>query len=175
MGKHLFRLIFFSIIVGILLLAIAFANWLPHLFSSETLRSYHSVEEAQRALGVRDMAVPAYFPQTISWPPSTVLAQAKPYPAFLMIFRERNSENSSLLIVQTADREFMRRLPLQVADIEQQHVFDLKARTAQLTVGRCGAHAPCSSVAWTEGRYSMTVTMKAPPSEVIRIAHSMIH
>lgn len=175
MGKKLLRLFFFAIIVGILMLAITFANWLPLFFRSDTLRSYHTVEEAQRALGVRNIAVPAYFPQSISWPPSTVLAQTNPYPAFLMGFREEGRDGISLLIVQTADAEFMRHLPLQVAGIEQQHVFDLKARNAQLTVGRCGDHAPCSSVTWFEGKYATTVTMKAPPFEVIRIAHSMIH
>jgi hypothetical protein len=59
------------------------ANYLPMALQKDTMRKYKSIKEVKSKLNIRDVYIPSYFPQ-ILWPPSTILAQDKPFVAIIL-------------------------------------------------------------------------------------------
>lgn len=175
MKQRVLGLLFFLLITAVVVGFIKMANWLPLVFQQETLRQYSSVEEVRSALQVKDLYVPAYFPQTISWPPSLILAQTRPSAAFMMTFNRRNSAETALIITQAVSNAFDRTPGLKLIKVAESTPYQLHDRTAILEVGTCRNGEQCSRISWQEGRYQMALLMKAPPFELIRIAESMVH
>jgi hypothetical protein len=145
------------------------------MVQKDMLRKFDSVEEVQSKLNIRDLHVPSYFPQSIMWPPSEILAQAKPYPAVLMIFNDAKTRDVVLVISQAASDTFSENSLLSFVQITRKVPFDLKNRKALLEVGMCKKDEPCSRISWTENNYRIVLTMKSPPFELIRIAEGMLH
>ena len=56
---------------------LAIADWIPSRAQGGFTKKFHSVEDAQRAMGMEHMMIPAYFSAGISWPPSPVVSQQK--------------------------------------------------------------------------------------------------
>jgi hypothetical protein len=150
-------------------------NWFPTIIQQDTIRRYDSIEEVRAKTKIRDLYIPSYFPQSIMWPPSEILAQTKPYPAVLMIFNAANKRDVALIISQAASEAFSEHAPIQFAQISRTVAYDLKGRKALLDVGACKNNEPCSRISWVEKDYTITLTMKSAPFELIRIAESMVH
>jgi len=175
MGKHILRFLFFVISVVIVVALIVLANWVPTTFQRDTLRRYGSVEKLKAALNIKDVFVPAYFPQSIAWPPSDIVAQASPFVAVLMKFNRVNSNDEVLIITQSAREQFPREASIELTKITERGLQPLHGKNALLEVGACGKVEPCSRISWREGEYRLTLMMKATPFELIRIAGSMAH
>lgn len=161
--------------IAAVLIVLKTLNWLPMMVQKDMLRKFDSVEEVQSKLNIRDLHVPSYFPQSIMWPPSEILAQAKPYPAVLMIFNDAKTRDVVLVISQAASDTFSENSLLSFVQITRKVPFDLKNRKALLEVGMCKKDEPCSRISWTENNYRIVLTMKSPPFELIRIAEGMLH
>ena len=162
---------------GVLLIiaALAVLHRIPPAVQTNTARSFPSIEAVQNELGMKDLPVPAYFPQEILWPPARILAQNAPYPATLMEFHRRESSETVLVIIRAADRDFARNDPLALQSIREQVNHTLKGHDALLTVGTCVNGKPCSRLAWKDKESYLFVTMRSTPFELIRIAESMVH
>jgi hypothetical protein len=173
--KNPTRAFLFPLSVGIMIAFLIVLNWLPKTFQHDTLRSYSSIEEAKESLRLKKVYVPAFFPQPLTWPPDTIIGQNKPFPAVLMEFRRKGEKEPALLITQTTREQFNNNLPIQILKITQQVPYDLEGRQATLTVGTCKAGEQCSSLSWGDDAYIITVSMKAPPFDLIKIAHSMLY
>ena len=171
----MFGFLFFLIITAVVVVLIKAVNWLPLAVQHDTLRRYGSVEEVKASLRIRDVFVPAYFPQAISWPPSVIVAQAKPSLAIMMTFHKAGGNEDSLVITQTTSDVFARQTGVALTRIAETAPYKLHNRNALLEVGVCRNEEICSRIAWQEGEYRMTVSMKAPPFELIKIAASMLH
>ncbi|HEX9136556.1 MAG TPA: hypothetical protein VF905_06385, partial [Nitrospirota bacterium] len=104
-----------------------------------------------------------------------ILAQAKPYPAVLMIFNDAKTRGVALVISQAASDAFSTNTLLPFVQITRKVPYDLKTRKALLEVGMCKNDEPCSRLSWTENNYRIVLTMKSLPFELIRIAESMLH
>ncbi|HAM51943.1 MAG TPA: hypothetical protein DCP92_15115 [Nitrospiraceae bacterium] len=150
-------------------------NWLPLVLEQDTMRRYDSIEEVKAKLNMKDLYVPSYFPQSITWPPSEILAQTKPYPAVLMAFNQTGKRGVALVISQAASSAFSGNEFIKFVQITEKVPYRLKAREALLEVGTCKNDEPCSRLSWTEGNYRIALAMKSPPFELIRIAESMLH
>ena len=109
--RNMFSFVLFLMTSAVVLLSIKLMNWLPLTLQNETLRRYASIEAAQAALPGLQIHVPAYFPQTISWPPEHVFAQTRPFPWVLMRFNYRNSSQEALLITQSRSDPFPDQMP----------------------------------------------------------------
>lgn len=175
MKRGTFGFFFFLLITTVVLVLIKTVNWLPLAFQHDTLRRYNSIEEVKTSLRIRDLYVPAYFPQTISWPPSAIMAQSKPSLAVMMTFHRTGSDEESLVITQTVSNAFAREPGLALIKIAESAPYKLHDRNALLEVGSCRNEEACSRIAWQEGEYRLAVIMKGPPFELIRIAGSMLH
>jgi hypothetical protein len=126
-------------------------------------------------LNIKALYVPSYFPQSITWPPSEILAQARPYPAVLMVFNQAEKRDVALVVSQAATGAFPGNEFIRFVKITEKVPYHFKDREALLEVGACKNEEPCSRLSWTEGNYRITLTMKSPPFELIRIAESMLH
>ncbi len=175
MKRKTFGFIFFLLITTVVVVLIKTVNWLPLAFQHDTLRRYNSVEEVKASLRIKDLYVPAYFPQTISWPPTAIVAQSRPSLAVMMTFHRTGSDEESLVITQTASTAFAHEPGLTLVKIAESAPYKLHNRNALLEVGACRNEEPCSRIEWQEGEYRLAVIMKAPPFELIRIAGSMLH
>ncbi len=167
---------FFYLIITIVavLVSLKTLNWLPSILQQDTIRRYSSVEEVRAKTKIREVYVPAYFPQSIMWPPSEILAQTKPYPAVLMVFNAANTRDAALVIAQATSDAFSKNALIQFEQIARTVPYDLKGRKALLDVGTCKKDGPCSRISWTENDFTITLTMKSPPFDLIRMAESMV-
>ncbi len=166
--------LYLIITVAAIIVSLIILNWLPSILQQDTIRRYSSVEEVRAKTKIRDVYVPAYFPQSIMWPPSEILAQTKPYPAVLMVFNAVNKQGAALVIAQATSDAFSRNALIQFERIARTVPYDLKGRKALLDVGTCKKDEPCSRITWAENEYTITLTMKSPPFDLIRMAESMI-
>jgi hypothetical protein len=168
--------LFFLLTVAAVILFLMLLNWLPLTLQKDTMRRYASVDEARSKLNLKGIYVPSYFPQNITWPPSEILAQNRPYPAVLMVFhRADKKEEVALVISQTSAEFFPGDAFITFDKITEAVPFHFKSRQALLEVGTCNKGGPCSRISWSEGGYHIVLAMKSPPFELIRIAESMLH
>ncbi len=175
MRKKVFGLLYFAATVAILVVVLKVTNWLPTVLQEGMMKKYGSVEEVKSQLKVRDIYVPSYFPQNIKWPPSRILAQSRPHFALIMEFSIGEASDVSLVISQVEGGGSPPEEKLKLAQIRERTTSPLEGRTALLEVGTCKNDLPCSRISWDEGKYRLTLTMKALPFELIKIADSMIH
>jgi len=164
----------FSSAVAVLIVTLKVMNWLPLTIEKNTLRRYASTEEVKSSLNIREIYVPAYFPQNIVWPPSEILAQSKPFPAVVMEFKNQASGDMVLVLSQSRGGPSPAGHALDLAGIKETVPFLLKGRKAVLVVGECIKGTPCSKITWEEGADTVTAFMKASPFELTKIAESML-
>ncbi len=174
MREKLLGFFAFSAGVGILVLGLRFFNWLPLMVQVDSLREYQDVEEVKAALPIETIFAPSYFPQNLSWPPSRILAQGKPFPAVVMEFEKTAGKDIMLLISQSTSEEFHLEEKIKIIDVIESVSYPVKGRNALLRVGVCQRNEPCSGITWKEGQYTIHVLAKSTPFELIKIAESML-
>jgi hypothetical protein len=174
MRGNILRFFAFSAGVGILVLGLKFFNWLPLMVQVESMREYRDVEEVKGALQIQTIFVPSYFPQNLSWPPSKILAQGKPYPAVVMEFEKMTGKDTMLLISQSTSQDFLPEEKIKIIHVKESVSYSIKGRNAFLQVGECREKDPCSAISWKEGEYRIHVLAKSTPFELIKIAESML-
>jgi hypothetical protein len=174
MDKKIPAFFSFALMIGILIIALKVMNWLPLAMQKETIRRYASVEEVRAALGMKEIYVPSYFPQQITWPPATILAQGRPFSAIVMEFTRADKRNVALVISQSEGGALNVENPIKITTVTENVRYAIKGRDASLTVGTCGIDEPCSGITWNEGKYTMTVLMMSTPFELTKIVESMI-
>ncbi len=163
----------FIAIVSMLVLALTILNRIPLAFQKDTLRRYDNLDEVRTTLNMNDVAVPTYFPQDVSWPPSEIIAQGKPFPAVFMKFAQTGTGNIAMVIVQ-AEGYFDAGKPIEIVSVTESVEYHLKGKKAVLTVGIGKKGEPCSRITWQEGKRFLSVTMRSTPFELTKIAESMI-
>ena len=154
---------------------LAALNWLPSLTQKDFAVRYNSIDEAKRSAGIATVLIPAYFPEGISWPPSFIVAQRRPYQALAMEFRETVSGKTSLTIIQSssqdAEKQFQR---IRISEIKEETEYRLKGRPAVLRIGTCDNGLACGRLTWQEGGIHYSVLFVSSPFELIKVAESMI-
>ena len=175
MHKKVLSVFYFAVTIAILIAVLTVTNWLPTMLQEGMMKKYRSIEEVKSKLKVRDIYVPSYFPQSVKWPPSRILAQSRPHFALLMEFSLGETSDVSLVISQVAGNGPIPEEKLSLVQVKEKANYSLKGRTALLEVGACKNDLPCSRISWNEGEYRLTLVMKAPPFDLIKIADSMIH
>ncbi len=174
MKENILRFFAFSAGVGILVLGLKFFNWLPLMVQVESMREYQDLEDVKGALQIQTIFVPSYFPQNLSWPPSKILAQGKPYPAVVMEFERTTGKETMLLISQSTSPDFLPGDKIKIIHVKESVSYVIKGRNATLKVGECRRDDPCSAISWKEGELRIHVLAKSTPFELIRIAESML-
>jgi hypothetical protein len=164
---------YFILAVAVVIIALKIMNWAPLAVQKGSVRRYESVEAVRSALSIKDIYVPSYFPQEITWPPSLILAQSRPFVAVMMRFTRANRRDTALIISQSEGRELSVEQPFEITTTTETVPFTMHGANAVLVVGTCSHGETCSMISWPEGKYYFTVAMKAPPFELAKIAESM--
>jgi len=174
MRSKMVSFLYFVAIVIVVTVVLKSADLLPSLFQAGTLQRYDSIESLRSKLNIKDLSVPTYFPQTISWPAAKILGQTRPFVDIFLVFNRAGATDPTLTIRQTSSSATVEDPVIRMKDIRESVSYPLKNRTAVLIVGSCEDAAPCSRISWKENGYTLSVAMKSPPFEVIKIAESMI-
>ena len=175
MREKLRSFFYFLLAVAAVFIVLKTLNWLPFVAQKETMRHYDSLEQVRTALDLKEIYVPAYYPQNITWPPSEILAQAKPDPAVVMVYRQAGSGAIMLIVTQAVAANFPVNAAISIDRLTEKVPYPLKGRNALLEVGSCKTGETCSRIAWNEGEFRITVAMRSSPFELIKISESMIH
>jgi hypothetical protein len=174
MPRKFSNYLLFAAGVVLLLGGLKLAGWLPLMAQKDLLRKYKTVEDVKSELGIREIYVPSYFPQNLSWPPSTVLAQGKPFPALVMEFGQIEGTSAGLVISQSLSDTFRTDGKIRIVQLKEKVRYPLKGRDSLLEVGTSAGGEPCARVSWREGNYHITVTARSTPFELIKVAESML-
>jgi len=174
MKTVLYRLISIIAVIVFLIAGLRFLGWLPKVIQKDTMREYTSLEEAETALHIKSLLKPTYFPHDLMWPPSSVIAQARPFNAVVMEFNFVNSGEAGLIITQTASSSFAYKGGITMKDVTKRAEYILKKRKSILEVGTCGSAVQCSRLSWQEGDQLVTVIMRADPFALIKLCESML-
>lgn len=170
----LYFLSFIAVVVAVVVM-LKVLDWIPGALEPGLMKKYPSVEAAQSSLGIRKIIVPTYFPQTLGWPPAEVLAQSEPFPAVIMTFNQAGSGDPLLVMSEAASPRFEPDVTIRFARIDETVPLDLAGRQATLEAGLCTDHRACSRIRWNEDGMCISLTMKAPSPDLLRIARSMLH
>jgi hypothetical protein len=175
-GKTLRGLLWMSVLAGLVVIFVSVVNWLPSLREDGFARQYASIEEARRSLELDTVVVPAFFPEGISWPPSFILAQNKPFPAVVMEFTGAETRETALIIIQSSSRSSDVQLQrIRMSEVKEETLYQLNGMNVLLQVGVCDNGIPCSKMTWQDNSLSHTLLYMSSPFELIRIVESMIH
>lgn len=174
MKKTLLRIITFSAAVGLLAGGLKLINWIPLAAQGDLLRRYPDIQEVKTGLGIRDIVIPSYFPQSLNWPPSAILAQGKPYPAVVMEFEQIGTRDTVLVISQAFSDDFRADDKIRISSLKERVNYPLKGRESVLEVGFCSRGESCSRISWREGNLRIVVMAKSPPFEMLKVAESML-
>lgn len=174
MAKKFLSFFYFAISIMILIAILKVANYLPMALQKDTMREYKSIEEVKSKLNINDVYVPSYFPQGLVWPPSTVLAQEKPFVAIILEFKRAGKGDIALIISQSASAAFAPDEKIKILHINERVNYPFKGRNMTVEAGLCKAEEPCSKIAWDEGKYRINITAKSTSPALMQIAESMI-
>lgn len=171
--KEALRVLSFAVVVAVVVAALKLLNWIPGALEPGLMARYPSIEDAVAKLGLREVYVPAYFPESLGWPPAEILAQSRPYEAVIMQFVRARDGETALVISQARSADFEPEVAVRIHTVREIVPVDLDGRKARLEAGSCEDGSACSRIRWEEGEVRIVLTMRAPPAEIIRIARSM--
>jgi hypothetical protein len=138
------------------------------------LSTFKSAEEVRSKLHIHDVHLPSYYPQGLRWPPTRILAQSSPYVAIMTEFTRLQDGKTALVIAQTSLPHPAPRAAIEMIHANERVHYPLKGRNALLEVGQCGNDERCSRISWNESPYRIDVIMLSPPTELVKIAESMV-
>ena len=168
------------LMVMVIVLALVIANWIPGTFTSGLMSEFSDIKVAQNTLRLKYLYVPTYFPESVSWPPSKVFAQTRPYEAVVLEFKGSEAGEPLLLISQSATRHFnlsalsALSAKLQMGEVLERSTYEFKGRSGALSAGLCADGGRCSMLSWQEGDVHLDLLMSGGPFELISIAESMV-
>jgi hypothetical protein len=174
-NRHITTTLSFIAVLAAVVGMLKLFDWMPDAFEPGLMRRYPNVEAAASDLGIRGILVPTYFPETLGWPPTEVLAQTEPFKAVIMSFSHSGDGGDVLVISQAWSSDFRPDPTIRFRTVNETIPLVLAGRKATLEAGQCLDQSPCSRISWTEGKIQVLLTMKAPSPELIRIAESMLN
>jgi len=137
------------------------------------VRVYTSIEEAERALGAR-IWLPAYYPDSLAWPPARVDAWPGPPVSVAVHIGGRRDTRERLVVVQSIGGRAGAPPPLlppaQVLATAEVVVGD---RTALLTRVVAGDGEVMHDVSWEHGERRLTLRFHGPVEQLLLIAGSL--
>ncbi len=173
MVRKAMRYLYFAVTVIIVIAGLKLLSWGPGIFQRDTVREYESIASVSERLGIREIYTPSYFPQSIKWPPSEIIAQKKPFVAVIMGFENKDNGEKILVIHQSSSDKFIPEEGIGFDDIKERADLDLNGKMAKMEAGSCRDGKACSSISWNEGKYNIRIMMKSRPLELLKIAESM--
>ena len=158
--------------VGFVALILRILALVPPWLQPEGPRSFATVEEAERALGLR-VTLPAYFPDYLVWPPARITGQHEPYPQLSISFLSREKGTEALWLVRAVP-ETREQLPHLIvpADIRETGPFVVGDLAGTRIVALGGGIIYYQFSWWQEDQY-MVIATTYPEEELLSMVRSM--
>ncbi len=136
-------------------------------------REYASIEAAEADLGF-EIALPAYFPSYLSWPPAIIYGQREPIPVVKTTFVARYGSSETLLVCQIVSDSQDLPVSLPWFDSIQQKIPVAIGEYEGVMLAGTGADGQLLNGAYwkADGFYFIVVTTRSA-REVLTIARSM--
>jgi len=169
----------FVLVVAIALTAggLRLIDTLPAWWSGEprSVRAYDTVDELEREVRTR-LLLPAFFPETLAWPPSRVERSAGPGKPTLLAFRDRPSGRERVFLCQTleGDAPIPARL-LAPGTIVEQRALEVSGSPAALRVVRGERGETWTDLTWVQQSRRIHIRAGAgtTQTELMRLARSL--
>jgi hypothetical protein len=174
-----FRRFLFVLAVAIGLTAggLRLVDGLPAWWSGEprSVRAYDTVDELEHEVRTR-LLLPAYFPETLQWPPSRVERSAGRGKPTLVAFRDSESGRERVILCQTleGDAPIPPRL-LAPGQVVQQRATQVSGSPATLSIVRDERGGTWTDLTWVQ--QSRRILFRAGPgtteTDLLRLARSL--
>ncbi len=163
------------VVIAAVALALKAADRLPALLAGTPygVRVYRSVEDAEKAIGAR-IWLPAYYPDTLAWPPSRIDAWPGPPAVVALRVNGRGTDRERLVLVQSvgapANPPALLLEPGQALTTAEVRL-DTRSATVVRVVLPDGEVV--HDVRWDQGRRRVIVRYHGPVEELLLIASSL--
>lgn len=173
--RTFYRTLSFAFSVLIIVGALKLLNWIPLAVQTEELRKYRTIEEVKSNLKLREVFIPAYFPEQISWPPAQIFAQKKPFVLVIMHFMQTGTRDAVLSIYQTDVRaDFDSPFDADILYKKKESTVFIKDRKGTLETAVCRGKEMCNRLSWSNEQFRITLQSDLQPELLLRIAESML-
>lgn len=163
------------VVVAAFALALKALDRLPALLTGTPhgVRVYATIEDAERALGAR-VWLPAFYPDTLAWPPSRVDAWPGPPVVVALYMDARADGHERLVLVESLGTP----APPPPALLPPGQVLTtievpIGSRTAVLTRAVAPGGEVVHDVSWDHGTRRLTLRYHGPVEELLLIAASL--
>ena len=164
-----------ALVLAAAALALRALDAVPRLVTGEHpgVVRYQSIDGAEHALGVR-LFVPAFFPDTLRWPPSSIRVFEGPPACAALAFDGHDGESERLLLFQAPGaRASIAMALMPSARVLHQAQVDLAVGSAtlfrvELADGRTG-----NDLIWYRPDETVALRYEGAADELVRIAHSL--
>lgn len=175
-GRTVRGLFWLLLMAGVILTIMNLLDRFPSLIQEDNVQRYESIEDAAKALGLqRKVLVPTYFPEGISWPPSLILVQRRPFRALVTEMTDAETKKTVMVIIGSSRADGNLRLErIRMIELREEVEYKLKDKSALLQVGTCVGEMPCSRITWQDNELHITALLVSSPFELIKVAESMI-
>lgn len=164
-----------AVMVGLAALALYLAGLVPaHLQPSVTgIKEYTRLEAAEAEVGFA-IAIPAYFPSYLAWPPARILGQREPAPTAQLFFRDAGQSTEALYLAQARSDHL--EIPLTMPwlkTVRQETPVDINGNGGVLVVGITAGGQPVNGVRWQAGGFYFVAVTTHPARELLTMVRSM--
>jgi hypothetical protein len=133
---------------------------------------FESVEEARRLLPA-GVLLPAYFPDTLVWPPVRVVGRTRWPEALLLAFDSRQTPNTTLLVCQTWSRQPCPAGLLPPLEVFHEVESRVGGREARVSAGRAPSGELWEQVDLDWQGREVTLRLRGRTLDLLRIAESL--
>jgi hypothetical protein len=176
-GRWILELLRSAALLAVVLVAaagvLALLDGVPAWVNGESrdVRLAKSLEDAERRVRSR-LVLPAYFPDTLAWPPARIRVLPGSPPAVALVFTSRGGGEPRFVLAQSlgADEPSERLVPTASALDESRIAVGTAPGTLRRIIGDDGAL--WRELRWTQGGRRMVARSKGTLDELIRMARS---
>lgn len=161
-------------VLGVITLGLRILDLIPPYLAPEAVRTYPTVEEAQRSTGL-PIYLPAYFPDYLKWPPDEIRGWPEPDRRVSIKVALRDSGQAVLWLEEWLPRagEPLPDMP-KTAQVVERETFDLGNGLEAEMVSYTDIGAQLYyRLLWDQADVRVVLTATLPRDEVVRMARSM--
>jgi hypothetical protein len=164
-----------TMVIGAVALVVKGLDWLPGLVTGtpQSVRVYSSISDAEQAIGAR-LWIPAYYPDTLLWPPIRIDAWPGPPTSVAVRVADRKTREERFVLIQSIDAPGAAPAALldPVLVLESSDVA-VGGRTGRLSRVLTADGQVLHDVSWVHGERRLTIRFHGPAEQLLLIAESL--
>ena len=165
-----------TILVCVVSISLYLLKKVPAYMQEREQRSYGSVEEAERSLGLR-IFLPAYFPDYLIWPPKEIKVARKPSLMITLIFISQEDRRPSLIIheiISSRDQSKGAGVGLMEPERDSEKIqVSVGGEKGTQELGVLEAGRRWTQLSWKHGDRKMVLRSNRSVEDLLKIARSI--